>query len=100
MKIPRRYIPIGGRFAAGWVAGFSGIRNQLLILNWLKLKKSIFNGVVEGVNNKTKVMTRKFYSFTAVHCREIALYRSLRRLPVPEMLHRFYWRSKIFLSER
>lgn len=61
-----------------------------LILNYFKAKKTISNGVVEGLNNKAKVTTRKSYGFKSVKCQEIALYHALGRLPSPPVTHRFY----------
>ena len=61
-----------------------------LILNYFKAKKAISNGVVEGLNNKAKVTTRKSYGFRSVKCQEIALYHALGRLPTPPVTHRFY----------
>ncbi|MBB3063725.1 ISL3 family transposase [Microbulbifer rhizosphaerae] len=65
-------------------------QHRELILNWFKAKKTISNGVVEGLNNKAKVTARKSYGFRTYRCLEIALYHALGRLPVPEAAHRFY----------
>ena len=65
-------------------------QHRELILNWFKAKKVISNGVVEGLNNKAKVTTRKSYGFRTYKCLEIALYHALGQLPVPETTHRFY----------
>ncbi|MFT5082029.1 MAG: transposase [Lentisphaeria bacterium] len=46
--------------------------------------------MVEGLNTKVKLTTRKSYGFKIYKCAEIALYHSLGRLPTPEMTHRFY----------
>ncbi|MCH9692786.1 MAG: transposase [Gammaproteobacteria bacterium] len=68
-------------------------QHQPLIWSWFKAKKLFPMGFVEGLNNKTKVIARKFYGFRMVRCHKIALYHSLGRLPVLEMTHRFYWRG-------
>jgi transposase len=60
-----------------------------LILNWFRAKKAFSSGVVEGLNNKAKVTTRKSYGFRTVRGAEIALYHALGNLPTPPMAHRF-----------
>ena len=60
-----------------------------LILNWFKAKKALYSGVVEGLNNKAKVTTRKSYGFRTYRSVEIALYHALGNLPTPPMTHRF-----------
>lgn len=66
------------------------IRNhKTLILNWFKAKKAFSSGIVEGLNNKVKVATKKAYGFRTFSCIEIALYHQLGKLPEPPMTHRF-----------
>ena len=65
-------------------------RHRGLILNWFKAKKSFSSGIVEGLNNKVKVTTRKSYGFRTYKCAEIALYHVLGKLPEPKITHRFY----------
>ncbi len=66
------------------------IRNHKpLILNWFKAKKAFSSGIVEGLNNKVKVATKKAYGFRTYSCIEIALYHQLGKLPEPPMTHRF-----------
>jgi len=60
-----------------------------LILNWFKAKKAFSSGIVEGLNNKAKVTTRKSYGFRTYRGVEIALYHALGNLPTPPMTHRF-----------
>jgi transposase len=60
-----------------------------LILNWFKAKKAFSSGIVEGLNNKAKVTTRKSYGFRTYRGVEIALYHALGKLPTPPMTHRF-----------
>ena len=64
-------------------------RHKPLILNWFKAKKAYSSGIVEGLNTKIKLTTRKSYGFKTYRCAEIALYHSLGKLPEPEMTHRF-----------
>ena len=63
--------------------------HEQLILNWFRAKGEISNGVVEGLNNKIRVVTRRSYGFRTYHAMETALYHNLGRLPEPELTHRF-----------
>ena len=47
-------------------------------------------GVVEGLNNKTKLTTKKAYGFSTFRALEIALYHTLGNLPEPEFTHKFF----------
>ena len=60
-----------------------------LIFNWFRAKGEISAGTVEGLNNKTRVVTRRSYGFRTYNAMEIALYHTLGRLPEPESTHRF-----------
>jgi transposase len=60
-----------------------------LLLNWFRAKGEISNGVVEGLNNKIRVVTRRSYGFRTYQAMEIALYHNLGRLPEPVSTHRF-----------
>lgn len=64
-------------------------RHKPLILNWFKAKKLYSSGVVEGLNNKVKVATRKSYGFREFNCMETALYHQIGRLPEPSWTHEF-----------
>jgi len=64
-------------------------RHQPLILNWFKAKKAFSSGIVEGLNNKAKLATKKAYGFRTFKCIEIALYHQLGRLNEPPTTHRF-----------
>jgi transposase len=64
--------------------------HQNLLMNWFKAKGEISSGVVEGLNNKIRVVTRRSYGFRTYDAMEIALYHTLGRLPEPDVLtHRF-----------
>jgi transposase len=63
--------------------------HEELLLNWFRAKGEISNGVVEGLNNKIRVVTRRSYGFRTFEAQEIALYHTLGRLPEPESTHRF-----------
>jgi len=45
--------------------------------------------VVEGVNNKAKLTTRKAFGFRTFKAAELALFHTLGDLPEPDMTHRF-----------
>jgi len=64
-------------------------KHKPLILNWFKAKKAFSSGVVEGLNNKVKVATKKAYGFKTVECVEIALYHQLGKLPEPPWTHSY-----------
>jgi transposase len=60
-----------------------------LILNWFRAEGLISAGIVEGFNNKLKLITRKSYGFRTQRAYEIALYHNLGALPEREFTHRF-----------
>lgn len=60
-----------------------------LLLNWFRAKGEISSGVVEGLNNKIRVVTRRSYGFRTYRAMEVALYHNLGQLPEPENTHRF-----------
>jgi len=66
------------------------MRHQELILNWFRAKKVFSSGVVEGLNGKAKLTTKKAYGFRTFKALEIALYHTLGNLPEPEFAHRFF----------
>ena len=61
-----------------------------LILNWFRAGGMLSSGVVEGFNNKVKLVTRKAYGFKTQEAYEIALYHNLGDLPELEWTHRFF----------
>jgi transposase len=63
--------------------------HEELILNWFRARGTISAGVVEGLNNKVKLTTRKAYGFRTFEAVELALYHSLGSLPEPEGTHEF-----------
>jgi transposase len=63
--------------------------HEELLLNWFRAKTEISSSVVEGLNNKIRVVTRRSYGFRTYEAMEIALYHTLGRLPEPETTHRF-----------
>jgi len=65
-------------------------RHRPLILNWFHAKKQFSAGVVEGLNNKAKLTTRKAYGFRTFKVLKIALYHTLGDLPEPQTTHKFF----------
>ena len=65
-------------------------RHRELILNWFRSKKAFSSGIVEGLNGKAKVTTRKAYGYKTFKMLEIAPYHSLGALPEPETTHEFF----------
>jgi len=66
------------------------LRNKReLILNWFLAEGRLSSGVVEGFNNKLKLITRKSYGFRTQEAYETALYHNLGALPEPEFTHEF-----------
>ncbi|UYM14142.1 transposase [Endozoicomonas euniceicola] len=61
-----------------------------LTLNWFRAKKTFSSGIVEGLNTKIKLTTRKSYGFRTYECAEIALYHVLGKLPESETAQRLY----------
>ena len=64
--------------------------HEKLILNWFRAKGAISSGIVEGLNNKVKLTTRKAYGFRTYDAVETALYHNLGGLPEPEFTHKFW----------
>lgn len=64
-------------------------RHEELLLNWFKAKGELSSGVVEGLNNKIRVVTRRSYGFRTYKAMELALYHNLGKLPEPENTHGF-----------
>ena len=48
------------------------------------------SGVVEGLNNKAKLVMRRSYGFRTFRVLELALYHSLAKLPEPTLAHKFF----------
>ena len=54
-----------------------------------KAKKAYSSGVVEGLNRKVNLVTRKAFGFRSYDVLEIALFHTMGDLPEPELTHRF-----------
>ena len=61
-----------------------------LILNWFHAEGTISAGIVEGLNNKLKLVTRKSYGFRTQKGYETALYHNLGALPEKKFTHEFF----------
>jgi transposase len=64
-------------------------KKRELLLNWFRADGALSAGIVEGFNNKLKLITRNSYGFRTQDAYEIALYHTLGALPEPEFTHRF-----------
>ena len=60
-----------------------------LLLNWFRADGELSSGVVEELNNKVKLVTRKSYGFWTQEAYETALYHNLGKRPEPDFTHRF-----------
>jgi transposase len=65
-------------------------KHQPLIMNYFKAKKQFSSGVVEGMNRKVNLATRKAYGFRTFNALETALYHTMGGLPEPESTHEFF----------
>lgn len=64
-------------------------RHHPLIMNWFAAKGELSSGIVEGLNNKAKLTTRKSYGFKSPEMQKVALFHALGDLPTPDWTHRF-----------
>ena len=62
---------------------------RTLLLNWFLAHGTISSGIVEGMNNKAKLVMRRAYGFRTFGAAEVALYHNLGDLPEPHFTHRF-----------
>ena len=60
-----------------------------LIFNYWRAKKAFNSGVVEGLNRKVNVVTRKAYGFRSEEVYRIALFHTLGGLPEPPATHKY-----------
>ena len=64
-------------------------RHHPLMMNWFKAKKEYSLGIVEGLNRKINLVTRKSYGFRSFDVLKIALFHTMGQLPEPEFTHKF-----------
>jgi transposase len=62
-------------------------RHEQGLLAYFELR--IDNGMVEGLNNKAKVVSHRAYGYRSAHMYITALYHCLGDLQMPKLLHRF-----------
>ena len=62
-------------------------RHEEGILNYFKVP--ISNGIVEGLNNKAKVISHRAYGFRTVETYKLALYHCMGKLPRPQISFKF-----------
>jgi transposase len=62
--------------------------HQRELLNWFHARGQFAAGATEGLNNKTRITTRKAYGFRTYEHAENALYHALGNLPEPDWLTR------------
>ena len=61
-----------------------------LILNWFRAGGALSSGIVEGFNNKLKLITINSYGFRTQEAYETALYHNLTASPKPKLTHEFF----------
>jgi hypothetical protein len=59
-------------------------------MNWFKAKKVYSSGIVEGLNRKVNLVTRKAYGFRSYDILKIALFNTIGDLPEPKTTHSFF----------
>lgn len=60
-----------------------------LLMNWFRAKGAFSSGIVEGFNNKAKLIARRAFGYRTFRAQRIALLHGLGDLPMPEFTHRF-----------
>lgn len=97
-----RSVPYAARFLVEWcrktrrtkIEPMVKVANTIethaeLILNYIDAKGMISAGIVEGLNNKLKLHTKRAYGFRSYDAIQTALYHGLGALPEPNHTHRF-----------
>ena len=64
-------------------------RHEHLIFNYWEARKAFNSGVIEGLNRKVNVVTRKAYGFRSEEVYRMALFHTLGDLPEPPVNHRY-----------
>ena len=89
---------IVGQYTSQWSAGSFGAKGYsspsassgIIQGNGdFKAKKAYSSGVVEGLNRKVNLVTRKAFGFRSYETLEIALFHTMGELPEPELAHKF-----------
>ena len=63
------------------------VRKKELILNYFRAKKEFNSGIVEGMNRKVNLTTRKAFGYKSFDVMRIALLHQLGDLPEPTFHH-------------
>lgn len=66
------------------------MRHRHLLLNYFEAKKQFTNGIVEGLNNKLKLVLKRSFGFRTALARKVALFHTLGKLPEPQLTHSFF----------
>lgn len=64
-------------------------QHEDLLMNYFKAGKLYSSGIVEGLNLKVKLGTRKAYGYRSFEIMKTALFHELGDLPEPKFTHRF-----------
>ncbi len=62
--------------------------HEELILNWLRTKGEAANRLVEDLNNKVRVVTRRSHGFRRCHVMQTVLSHDVGPSTAPEFTHR------------
>lgn len=54
-----------------------------------EVKRAYSSGVVEGLNRKVNLVTRRAFGFRSYESLKIALFHTMGELPEPKLTHRF-----------
>jgi transposase len=63
--------------------------HKSLLLNWFPARREFSAGCVDGMNGKAKLTMKKAYGFKSYNVAEVALRHTPRKLPPPQVTHRF-----------
>ena len=64
-------------------------RHEELLMNYFETGKTFSSGIVEGLNLKIKLSTRKAFGYRSFEIMKTALFHQLGALPEPNFAHRF-----------
>ena len=63
-------------------------RHEELLMNYFETGKTFSSGIVEGLNLKIKLSTRKAFGYRSFEIMKTALFHQLGALPEPNFAHR------------
>lgn len=64
-------------------------KHEDLLMNYFKAQKKYNSGIVEGLNLRVNLTTRKAFGFKSFEVLKVALFHQLGELPRPRTTHRF-----------